>query len=188
MRLNKGFGLFSFCGVCLLDVNNFKQFSFWPRMWQFPAMFCLPGTSSLAFLVGRIVISISRRMDCSLNENYINYGELRCDSVMTAHEFELPLVFLEIMWVFGLECVVPPLVITFEKAYICNSLATVLLFPLCDQARPTMVSVLHANLISCRVGFLLSCCYKSNSSYLFCDVICSALVICSANCDYVKCW
>ena len=136
MRLNKGFGLFSFSGVCLLDVNNFKQFSFWPRMWQFPAMFCLPGTSSLAFLVGRIVISISRRMDCSLNENYINYGELRCDSVMTAHEFELPLVFLGIMWVFGLECVVPPLVITFEKAYICNSLATVLLFPLCDQRRP----------------------------------------------------
>ena len=48
-----------------------------------------------------------------------------------------------------------------------------------------MVSVLYANLISCRVGFLLSCCYKSNSSYLFCAVICSALVICSANCDYV---
>ena len=46
-------------------------------------------------------------------------------------------VFMEIlMWVFALECVVPPLVITFEKAYICNSLATVLLFPLCDQARP----------------------------------------------------
>ena len=35
-----------------------------------------------------------------------------------------------------LECVVPPLVITFEKAYIFNSLATVLLFPVCDQARP----------------------------------------------------
>ena len=31
----------------------------------------------------------------------------------------------------GLECVVPPSVITFV-----NSLATVLLFPLCDQARP----------------------------------------------------
>ena len=66
-------------------------------------MFCLPGTSSLAFLVGRIVISISRRMDCSLNENYINYGELRCDSVMTAHEFELPLVFLEIIAVVTLQ-------------------------------------------------------------------------------------
>ena len=50
-----------------------------------------------------------------------------------------------------------------------------------------MVSVLHANLISCRVGFLLSCFYKSNSSYLFCAVICSALVICSVNCDYVEC-
>ena len=40
------------------------------------------------------------------------------------------------MRVFGLECIVSLLVITFEKAYICNSLATVLLFPLCDQARP----------------------------------------------------
>ena len=40
----------------------------------------------------------------------------------------------------------------------------------------TTVSVLHANLISCAwVGFLLSCFYKSNSSYLFCAVICSAL-------------
>ena len=33
-------------------------------------------------------------------------------------------------------------------------------------------------LISCRVGFLLSCFYKSNSSYLFCAVIFSALVTC----------
>ena len=48
-----------------------------------------------------------------------------------------------------------------------------------------MVSALHANLISCRVGFLLSCFCKSNSSYLFCAVICSALVICSVNRDYV---
>ena len=53
-----------------------------------------------------------------------------------------------------------------------------------------MVSVLHVNLISFQVGFLLSCSYKSNSSYLFvafCAVICSALVICSVNCDYVEC-
>ena len=33
----------------------------------------------------------------------------------------------------------------------------------------------------------ISCFYKSNSSYLFCPVICSALVICSGNCDYVEC-
>ena len=58
-----------------------------------------------------------------------------------------------------------------------------------------MVSALHVNLISCWVGFLLnSCFYKSNSdvnsSYLFCAVtfvLSSALVICSVNCDYVKC-
>ena len=28
MRLNKGFGLFNFSGDCLLDLNNFKRFSF----------------------------------------------------------------------------------------------------------------------------------------------------------------
>ena len=33
-----------------------------------------------------------------------------------------------------------------------NSVWTVLLLPLCDQARRTMVSVLQANLISCRVA------------------------------------
>ena len=38
------------------------------------------------------------------------------------------------------------------------------------------------------LSFLLSCFYKSNSSYLFCTVICSALVICSVNCDYAGCW
>ena len=67
LRLNKGFGLFNFSGDCLLDLNNFKRFSFWPWMWRFPAMFCHAGPSSLAFLAGRIVISKSRRMDCSLN-------------------------------------------------------------------------------------------------------------------------
>ena len=50
-----------------------------------------------------------------------------------------------------------------------------------------MLSVLHVNLISCWVAFLLSCFYKSDSSYLFCAVICSALVNCSVNCDYVEC-
>ena len=51
-----------------------------------------------------------------------------------------------------------------------------------------MVLVLHANLISYRVGFMLSWFYKNNSSYLFCAVICSALVICLlVNCDYVEC-
>ena len=54
MRLNKGFGLFNFSGNCLLDLNNFKRFSFWPWMWRFPAMFCHAGPSSLAFLAGQI--------------------------------------------------------------------------------------------------------------------------------------
>ena len=53
--------------ICLLDLNNFKRFSFWPWMWCFPAMFCHAGPSSLAFLAGRVVISKSRRMDCSFN-------------------------------------------------------------------------------------------------------------------------
>ena len=30
IRLNKGFGLFNFSGDSLLDLNNFKRFSFWP--------------------------------------------------------------------------------------------------------------------------------------------------------------
>ena len=66
MRLNKGFGLFNFSGDCLLDLNNFKRFSFWPWMWRFSAMFCHAGPSSLAFLARRIVISKSRRMDMQL--------------------------------------------------------------------------------------------------------------------------
>ena len=49
---------------------------------------------------------------------------------------------------------------------------TVLLLPLCDQARPCMVLLLQVNLISCRFDFLLSCFYKS-----WTPVICSALVI-----------
>ena len=54
--------------------------------------------------------SKSRRMGCSLNWSYINYGELRCDSVMIALKtmnYKLQLVFV-LMWVFGLEHVVPP--------------------------------------------------------------------------------
>ena len=54
------------CGS-LLDLNNFKLFSFWKWMWWFAAMFCHTAPSSLAFLAGRIVISKSQRMDCSLN-------------------------------------------------------------------------------------------------------------------------
>ena len=37
--------------------------------------------------------------------------------------------------------------------------------------------VLHANLISCRVVFMLSCFYKSNFSYLFCKLwLCPVLI------------
>ena len=52
-----------------------------------------------------------------------------------------------------------------------------------------MVLVLYANFISCRVGFMsfvVSCFHKSSSSYLFCAVICSALAICSVNCDLCR--
>ena len=44
-----------------------------------------------------------------------------------------------------------------------------------------MVSFLHANLISCRVGFLLSRLYKSNSSLIFflcCHLFCSSFLFC----------
>ena len=91
-------------------------------------------------------------------------------------------VFMEIlMWVFALECVVPPLVITFEKAYICNSLATVLLFPLCDQARPWFWFSTWTSSVA-GVAFFLVAATRATL------VICAALVICSANYDYVKCW
>ena len=96
---------------CLLDLNNYNWFSFCPWKWQFPAMFSHDGPSLLAFLAGclkfsRIVIFRfkSRRMDCSLNWSYINYGELRCDPVMIALKamnFKLEFVLLRIMWVFG---------------------------------------------------------------------------------------
>ena len=80
------------------------------------------------------------------------------------------------MWVFGLEHVVPPLVITFE-----------LLKQPCDYSviptlwlGQTMLSVLHANLISCRFAFcsvasrraslVVLCGYLFRSSYLFCKL------------------
>ena len=107
----------------LLDRNNYKRFSFCPWLWRFPAMFCHAGPSSLPFLAGCFK-SKYRRMDCSFNWSYINYGELRCVSVMIALK-AMNLKF---------QLVIPPLVITLKLA------------------------------------------------------ICSALVICSVNCDYVECW
>ena len=85
------------------------------------------------------------------------------------------------MWVFGLECVVPPL-ITFEKSYICNSLATVLLFPLCDQARPwfrfstrtSSVAGLAFFLVASTRATLVIC---SALSYLLCKLwLCPVLI------------
>ena len=134
MRLNKGLGLFNFSGDCLLDLNNLKRFSFRPWMWRFPAMFCHAGPSSLAFLSGRIVISKSRRMDCSLK---LKLHQLWRTAMWFSHDCSWILTIACFSGVFPSlsECVVPPLVITFEKAYICNSLATVLLFPLCIVIR-----------------------------------------------------
>ena len=40
LPLNKGFRLFNCFPKCLLDPNNYKQFSFSPWMWRFPTMFC----------------------------------------------------------------------------------------------------------------------------------------------------
>ena len=83
--INKGFRLFNFSKI--LDLHNYKRFYFCPWMLRFPAMFCHAGPCSLAFLARCQILTDShfqiqsfksRRMDCS----YINYGELRCDSVM----------------------------------------------------------------------------------------------------------
>ena len=52
---------------------------------------------SLAFLADSDFQIKSRRMDCSLNLSYINYGELRCNSVIISLKtmnFKLQLVFL----------------------------------------------------------------------------------------------
>ena len=85
LQLNKGFRLFNFSKI--LDLHNYKRFYFCPWMLRFPAMFCHAGPCSLAFLARCQILTDShfqiqsfksRRMDCS----YINYGELRCDSVM----------------------------------------------------------------------------------------------------------
>ena len=40
LQLNKGFRLFNCFPKCLLDPNNYKQFSFSRWMWRFPTMFC----------------------------------------------------------------------------------------------------------------------------------------------------
>ena len=61
-----------------------------------------------------------QRMARSLNWSHINYEEQHCDSVkvaLYAMIFKLQLVFLKIMWLFGLERIIPPLgSITFELA------------------------------------------------------------------------
>ena len=62
----------------------------------------------------------------------------------------------------------------FEKAYICNSLATVLLFPLCDQARPWFRFSTRTSSVAGLAFFLVAATRAT-------------LVICSANYDYVKC-
>ena len=76
------------------------------------------------------------------------------------------------MSVFGQECVAPPVVITFEKAYICNNLATVLLFPLYDQARPWFRFSTRTSSVAGLAFFLVAA--TRATLYL---VICSALVL-----------
>ena len=109
--------------------------------------------------------SKSRRMDCSFNWSYISYGELLCDAVMMALKtmnFKLPIVFLRITWVFGLE----------RSSLGYNfwvRLTALRLFCYCHYViRQDHGFGSHLNLVSYRVGFMLRCFYKSNSSYLFC--------------------
>ena len=105
--------------------------------------------------LSRIVIYRSKivRMKCSLDWSCISYGELHCDLIDSSLVFFYSLLsgacisFLgNSLWisltVFGL---------------FCNYIATL-------WSGKTMVSVLHANLISCRVGFVLSSFCKSNFS------------------------
>ena len=77
--------------------------------------------------------------------------------------FQLTVFFFKKMWVFWLERVFPSLVIVFLI-----SLTVFGLFCYCHFViRQTMVSVLQANLISCRTGFVFSCFYKSNFLKMF---------------------
>ena len=62
-----------------------------------------------------------------------------------------------------------------------NGLATVLWFPLCDKARPWFRFSTRTSSVAGLAFFLVA----STRATL---VICSALVICSVNCVYVKCW
>ena len=69
----------------------------------------------------------------------------------------------------GLECVVPPLVITFV-----NSLATVLLFPLCDQARPWFRLSTRTSSVAGLVFFLIVA--STRATLMSTLVICSVLL------------
>ena len=117
----------------------------------------------VSFLCRMLQIVIYRskviRMKCSLRWSCINHGELHCDSV----DSSLLFFFFKKMWVFWLERVFPSLVIVFLIR-----LTVFGLFCYCHFViRQTMVSVLQANLFSCRTGFVFSCFYKSNFLKMF---------------------
>ena len=102
LRADKGFRLFNFSKV---------QYSTLYWIWIIISDFLFSVNVTVSYNVSsrwaqllsacsRIVIFRSRRMNCSFkNWSYINYGELRCDSVMIslkAMNFKLQLFFLRI--------------------------------------------------------------------------------------------
>ena len=97
LRLNDGFRLFKFLQSASWIWKIINNFIFVRKCEGFLQCFVTLGParpvqsrvqfrfsiwqSSPSFPSGR-----SRRMDCSLNWSYINYGELRCVSVLIAHK------------------------------------------------------------------------------------------------------
>ena len=72
LPLNKGFRLFNCFPKCLLDPNNYKQFSFSPWMWRFPTMVCnaiiITAYLAFAFLISRFRFLVTVSSKGTTNE------------------------------------------------------------------------------------------------------------------------
>ena len=161
MRLNKGLGLFNFCGNNLLDLNNFKRFSFL-------AVNVMVSCNVLSCWAQLVSVFSTTDSDTQISKNglqlKLKLHKLLGIAMWLSHDCS---------WILTAACFSGDNVSIWTGAFCFSigdnfwiSLTALRLF--CYSiptlwSHKTMVSVLHANLISCRVGFLLSCFYKSNS-------------------------
>ena len=101
---------------------------FCPWMWSFRAMFCHTGpNSSVVFAGCQILRNTDLQIPILKNEQQL---KLKVHKLWTTALWVIQdcsdfkqwflnsgLFFLNIMWLFGLKCIVPPLVITFQLPY-----------------------------------------------------------------------